>query len=160
MEFAGAQADTLLLPPEDADSSIKAVSTWCGKADGVICVMDGVEEAIAALNEQVGGKGMEYNEYQRVKKAMLDAIKVAAKEASGSASGVKVAVLPAAQGDQEEDEAKEGEGDGFLIGFLRGSKVDVPASLKAALGGNNVATLRYGDLFGLPESSVSTNLNS
>jgi hypothetical protein len=153
VELAGAKADTLLLPPDDSASSVKAVSTWCGSADGVICVMDGVEEAIAALNEQVGGKGMEYNELQKAKNSMIDAIKVAAKEASGSVTGMKVVVLPAAQaGDDDEDKES---GDGFLSGLLGGNKVDVPASLNAAMGSNNLATLRHGELFGLPESSVS-----
>jgi hypothetical protein len=153
VELAGAKADTLLLPPDDSASSVKAVSTWCGSADGVICVMDGVEEAIAALNEQVGGKGMEYNELQKAKNSMIDAIKVAAKEASGSVTGMKVVVLPAAQA-RDDDEDKES-GDGFLSGLLGGNKVDVPASLNAAMGSNNLATLRHGELFGLPESSVS-----
>lgn len=152
MELAGAQADTLLLPADDADSSLKAVSTWCGSADGVICVMDGVEEAIFALNAERSGKGMDYNEIENTRNAMVDAIKVAAKEASGSASGMKVAVLPAAL----DDDVEEGEEDGagFLGGLLKGNKVEVPSSLNSALGRNSVATLRHGELFGVPESSV------
>lgn len=151
VELAGAQADTLLLPADDADSSLKAVSTWCGSADGVICVMDGVEEAIFALNAERSGKGMDYNEIENTRNAMVDAIKVAAKEASGSASGMKVAVLPAAL----DDDVEEGEEDGagFLGGLLKGNKVEVPSSLNSALGRNSVATLRHGELFGVPESS-------
>lgn len=154
MELAGAQADTLLLSADDADSSLKAVSTWCGSADGVICVMDGVEEAIAALNAERSGKGMDYNEIENTRNAMVDAIKVAAKEASGSASGMKVAVLPAALDDDVEEGEGEEDGAGFLGGLLKGNKVEVPSSLNSALGRNSVATLRHGELFGVPESSV------
>jgi hypothetical protein len=35
----------------------------------------------------------------------------------------------------------------------------VPSSLTSAMGSNNLATLRYGELFGLPESSVSSGEN-
>ena len=154
VELAGAKADTLLLSPDDSASSVNAVKTWCGAADGVICVMDGVDDAVAALNEQFGGKGMNYDEVQKAKNAMVDAIKVAAKEASGSATGMKIAVLPAKEGDDADEEEKEG-GDGLLSGLFKGNAVDVPSSLTAAMGSNSLATLRYGELFGIPESSVS-----
>lgn len=147
--MAGAEADTLLLPVDDESSAVRAVSTWCSAADGVICVTDGVEQSIAALNSQPGAKPMDYSELQKTTKIMMDAIKVAAKEASGSSSGVKVAVLPA----DMEAGGEEKSGPGLLQGLLGGNKVEIPASLNAAMGGNNLAVLRYGELFGLPESS-------
>jgi len=153
VELAGAEADTLLLPVDDESSAVRAVSTWCSAADGVICVTDGVEQSIAALNSQPGAKPMDYSELQKTTKIMMDAIKVAAKEASGSSSGVKVAVLPA----DMEAGGEEKSGPGLLQGLLGGNKVEIPASLNAAMGGNNLAVLRYGELFGLPESSVRMN---
>lgn len=154
MEVAGAQSDTLLLASDDKDSSLGAVKTWCGSPDGVICVMDGVEESIELLNQQKSGKGMEFNEVERVRNSMVDAIKVAAKEASRSAtgSGMNVAVLPADLEDSDGEEDEEKENSGFLSGIFGGNKVDVPATLASAMG-NKLVTLRHGELFGVPESS-------
>lgn len=158
IEVAGAQADTLLLPTDDSSSAVKAVATWCASASGVICVMDGVEQSVAAMNSQPGVKPMEYAEIEKTKNVMMDAIKIAAKEASGSVSsqGMKIAILSADLiGSDEEKEVEKG--GGLLGGIFGGNQVGVPSSLVSAMG-NNVATLRYGELFGLPESSVSRRL--
>jgi len=155
IEVAGAEADTLLLPTDDDSSAVKAVATWCSSASGVICVMDGVEQSVAAMNNQPNVKPMEYSEIEKAKNVMMDAIKIAAKEASGSVSsqGMKIAILSADLiGSEEENE--EEKGGGLLGGIFGGNQVVVPSSLVSAMG-NNVATLRYGELFGLPESSVS-----
>ena len=156
IEVAGAQADTLLLPTDDSSSAAKAVASWCSSASGIICVMDGVEQSIIAMNNQPGVKRMENSEVEKTKNVMMDAIKVAAKEASKSVSfgGMKVAVVSADLIGSEEEDGEE-KGSGLLGGLLGGNQVDVPSSLTSAMGYNNLATLRYGDLFGLPESSVS-----
>lgn len=155
IEVAGAQADTLLLPTDDASSAVKAVATWCASASGIICVMDGIEQSVAAMNSV---KPMEYAEIEKTKSVMMDAIKIAAKEASGSVSsqGMKIAILSAdlIGSDEEKEEEKGG---GLLGGIFKGNQVGVPSSLISAMG-TNVATLRYGELFGLPESSVSERL--
>jgi len=41
--------------------------------------------------------------------------------------------------------------------FLSGSNVQVPSSLKNAMGSNNLVCLRYGQPFGLPESSANSS---
>lgn len=154
IEVAGAQADTLLLPTDDASSAVKAVATWCASASGIICVMDGIEQSVAAMNSV---KPMEYAEIEKTKSVMMDAIKIAAKEASGSVSsqGMKIAILSAdlIGSDEEKEEEKGG---GLLGGIFKGNQVGVPSSLISAMG-TNVATLRYGELFGLPESSVDAS---
>lgn len=158
IEVAGAQADTLLLPTDDSSSAAKAVASWCSSASGIICVMDGVEQSIIAMNNQPGVKRMENSEVEKTKNVMMDAIKVAAKEASKSVSfgGMKVAVVSADLIGSEEEDGEE-KGSGLLGGLLGGNQVDVPSSLTSAMGYNNLATLRYGDLFGLPESSMEAS---
>jgi len=102
-------------------------------------------------------KPMEYSEIEKAKNVMMDAIKIAAKEASGSVSsqGMKIAILSADLiGSEEENE--EEKGGGLLGGIFGGNQVVVPSSLVSAMG-NNVATLRYGELFGLPESSADAS---
>jgi len=154
VELAGAQADSLLLPTDDSASALSAVSTWCGSnLDGIICVYDGVEESITAANNVPGAKPMDGGEVFKTRTAMMDAIRVAAKEASAGVvrDGVKVALLPFEKektGGEEEDS-----GLAFLGSLLGGNKVEIPSTLSAALGSNNLVTVRYGDLFGIPESS-------
>uniref|UniRef100_A0A7S3DNQ2 Uncharacterized protein n=1 Tax=Entomoneis paludosa TaxID=265537 RepID=A0A7S3DNQ2_9STRA len=144
VELAGSDSPSLLIPQDDQQSAIAAVSTWCGAADAIVCTYDGAEISIKKQEDQ---------ERQAVWK---NAIKVAAKEATKSVSGNKVAVLSAEEavvmaGDEEE-ESKGGIGN--LVGSLLGSKVDIPSTLADAMGSaRNSLTLRYGKLFGTPESS-------
>jgi len=153
VELAGAQADTLLLPKDDSSSAVNAVASWCSAADGVICIVDGLEESVAAVNAQAPGKGLDFSELEKMRNAMMDAIKIAAQEATSSASkdGMKIAVLPADVDGDDEEGADKGNGGGLLSGFFGGG--DVPASVTDAMKGNNLAILRYGELFGIPESS-------
>lgn len=160
VELAGAQADSLLLPTDDSSSALSAVSTWCGSnVDGIICVYDGVDESITAANNVPGAKPMDGGEVFKTRTAMMDAIRVAAKEASAGVvrDGVKVALLPFEKEMGTGDE--ENSGPGFLGSLLGGNKVEVPSTLSDAMGSNNLVTVRYGDLFGIPESSVSRNKN-
>ena len=162
LELAGADAETLLLPMDDPSSALKAVSTWCSSANGIICTVDGIEEAVvrAARQPGVGAKQMEQQELDKVNNLVSDAIKVAAKEASSSPSTMKVAVMSVTDvsSKNEEEEEEEG-GKNIISSFFGGNKVDVPSSLSKAMkangSSNNFATLRYGELFGIPESSVS-----
>jgi hypothetical protein len=137
VELAGADAESLLLPAEDPKSAISAVAKWCGSADGIACAFDGVAEG----GEMTG--------------TWKNAIKLAAKQVAPSVSGCKLAILSALEG-QEEDQKEEKGGLGGLVGSLvGGEKAKVPATLAEALGPNpsNIAILRHGELFGMPESS-------
>ena len=144
IELAGADASSLLLPPDDASSAIGAVSKWCGSADGLVCTYDGAadENADAEASDTV-----------------MNAVKVAAREAAGSvAKSGRVAVLPAptAADAEDDEETKEGGGGGLFQSLLGGSSVDVPSTLEGAIGNGSikVTKLRHGELFGIPESSV------
>jgi hypothetical protein len=157
IELAGAKADTLLLPVDDSSSAISAVSKWCEDADGLICVLDGIDESISSLETQTGTKSLDANEIAKTKGILVDAIKVAAKEAGLKTKGMKIAVVSADEVDVADEDEKEE--NGGLFGGLLGKKVQVPKSLTKAISfgsKTNVAILRYGQLFGIPESSVST----
>lgn len=153
IELAGAKADTLLLPVDDSSSAISAVSKWCEDADGLICVLDGIDDS---LETQTGTKSLDANEIAKTKGILVDAIKVAAKEAGLKTKGMKIAVVSADEVDVGDEDEKEE--NGGLFGGLLGKKVQVPKSLTKAISSGsktNVAILRYGQLFGIPESSVS-----
>ena len=144
IELAGADASSLLLPPDDASSAIGAVSKWCGSADGLVCTYDGAadDNADAEASDTV-----------------MNAVKVAAREAAGSvAKSGRVAVLPAptAADAEDDEETKEAGGGGLFQSLLGGSSVDVPSTLEGAIGNGSikVTKLRHGELFGIPESSV------
>ena len=168
LELAGASAETLLLPSDDPSSAIKAVSTWCSNANGIICTVDGIQEAVvnAARAPGTSAKQMEESELRKNNEIVSDAIKVAAKEACGTSSSImKVAVIPAEmdtpktnKNSADDDNSEEGSS-GFLSSLFGGNTVDVPKTLSKAMSSNgmkqNFATLRYGELFGIPESSVS-----
>ena len=146
VELAGADAPSLMLPVEDPASAIQAVSAWCGAADSIVCTFDGVDaarKAKTAADEDPAA-------------AWKDAIKIAAREASSSVRGKKIAILSATEDDEVDSASKRSDGGGGLgglVGNLFGNQPNVPSSLSDALGGSNVLKLRHGELFGLPESS-------
>lgn len=147
VELAGADAASLLLPSDDSQSAIAAVSTWCGAADALICAFD------ASLPRK---KAVETLALEKIWK---DAVKVAAQQASTKISGKKIAVLAADDDKADEDMNMEeiGKGiSGFVDGLMKGgNQVDVPESLADAMSTNaaQIISLRHGQLFGTPESS-------
>jgi len=163
LEFAGAPADTLLLPLDDQSSALSAISTWCAGASSIICAVDGVEEAVikAARAPGVSATQMDPSELARSNKIMMDAVKVAAKEACSKPGTMKVAIMPAISMEESKnkktEEKKDDEGKKFLSSLFNGNKVEVPSTLTNAMTSDsssaNFATLRYGELFGIPESS-------
>lgn len=159
VELAGAQADTILLPTDDPSSAVGAVSTWCSSADSIVCVLDdGIEQSVISASNEPGTKPMDQSEVARAKALMADAIKVAAREASKScgSSGKKIAVLPTNMEIESDDESENDNPGSGLLQSIFGQKVDVPKTLMSALrdaSAGSVTTIRYGELFGLPESS-------
>lgn len=147
VELAGADVSSLLLSQEEAGSAVQAVSSWCGTADAMVCTFDGVELTKKKLKPD--------EEDPRI--AWKNAIKVAARESAKLISERKVALLSA---DDMEDmnagETSEGRGGlGSLVGGLLGAKVDIPTSLPEAMSpdGKGLLKVRYGQIFGTPESS-------
>lgn len=143
VDLAGSEADNLLLSPDDPNSSLSAVSSWCGRTDAIISSMD-IQ------------KDLQYED--RV--TLENAIKVAVKEACDKClknGGMKVAVTSLQDLDKElEDEENGGENANpvtqVFSSLLDGKKVKVPSTLKEAMGSNTIR-LRHGELFGLPEST-------
>jgi len=161
VELVGAEADTLLLPVDEPFSSFAAVSAWCqkigtGQSGGIVCTLDGIEDAIEM------GNFKDAKAIEDARNVMIDAVKVAAREACSSVSfsdDIRVAVIPSNKDDDNNnDTSNTGENNevqGFLGSLFGKGKVDVPFDLSTAMSGESskFATLRYGELFGLPESS-------
>jgi len=161
IQLAGADAESLLISENDDSgqmSALSAVSQWCGRADALLCAFDGIQQK--KKNAVDEGK-------EDPAEIWENAIKVAAKEAAQSVSGLRLAILPALdnknQQQETEDDASSG-GLGDLMGKLPGNifggnKVSVPSTLESAMmesgnsGAAQLATLRHGQLFGIPESS-------
>ena len=140
VQLAGADAPSLL--GEDAPSAIAAVKMWCADADGLVCTMDGVDQALKGKIDE-----------QDPKVIWENAIKVAAQEAGRSIGGIKVAVLPA--GEEEVEQEDSGGVGGLLKSVIGKNAVRVPSSLASAMAaGKDIVKLRHGELFGIPESSV------
>jgi len=143
----------------------------------VVCIIDGLEEAV---DGDVAFK--ELKDSMAAKDAMMDAIKIATREACAALKpGMRVSIVPSDMDLEEELECevdvdagmveKEGNSDlkeiQRLIGFVKNpftdkEKVEIPVTINKAMGRgcggpSNIATLRYGELFGLPESSVMSS---
>lgn len=143
VELAGADAPSLL--GDDAPSAIAAVIQWCAGANGLVCTMDGTAQVFKGKIDE-----------EDPRKVWEDAIKVAAQEAGRSIGGLKVVVLPAGGEDDADGDEEEG-GVGSIIKSIIGKKsASIPSSLESAVAaGGSAIKLRHGELFGIPESSVS-----
>ncbi|GKY99442.1 hypothetical protein MPSEU_000898700 [Mayamaea pseudoterrestris] len=153
LELAGSDADKLLLPVDNPESTISALSQWTGSVDALICTYDtGLK-----VSPQTSNKEREIQKQQ----TWDDAIKVAAREAAQAVapSGSKVAILSAFDeeaGGESPAVQPNGRISGVMTGILNGGKPNIPTTLTEALNTNLQSTLyrlRHGALFGLPESS-------
>lgn len=145
LEIAGATAKSLLIGRDEVGSSIKAVSAWCGASSCLVVSTDGIVDTRKKKDEDDPTI------------AWKNAMKLAAKEASASVTGAKIAIL--ATFDEDESTTNENEFNkviGFsdiVSGLVGGPKTDIPVSITSALGEANLIRLRHGQLFGTPESS-------
>jgi len=145
VEFAGADAESLLLSEDSPKSAIAAVSKWCGEADGIVCALDGIQYNAAMLDGD-----------QDLASVLKNAICLAAEQAAPAVSGPKLAILSAFEDEKGSGMNESSGGIGNIVGSLfGGSGAKAPASLTEALGSDasKVSILRYGELFGIPESS-------
>jgi len=174
MELAGASADSLLSYNDDGgsgsgSSALAAMSSWLESSvpKSVICTYDGaIEERkridrsmTAEEREKKGGGG-------DVEEMIRSGVRLAAREAARAARGngggsKKIAILGAEEettamnGGGEENEEKKGGGGGLLGALFGGNdELEIPTSLVEAMDGAT-AIVRYGELFGAAESSVS-----
>lgn len=153
VELAGADADALL---QERDA-VAAVRTWCASTavDGLVCCMDGSD----VVRVDKDNTNVDFTAVWQ------DAIKVAAREASKSVTGLKLAILAESAADDDTDDNysdatnKNGNEDtgssgGLLGGFFGGKDtVAIPKTLTSAIKADS--KLRHGTLFGIPESSPS-----
>lgn len=145
ISLAGASATSLLIPREASESSVNAVGLWCGSADALICTTDGVQESKSQPEK-------ERNENLR---SWIDAVSVAAREASDSIRESKIIILPAKDFNEvtEENDNQVMPIADFMSGLIGTKLKSIPNSLISAVGSSKVIMLRHGELFGAPESS-------
>ena len=152
VDIARSDASSVLLQKDDRNSAISAVETWCRDANGLICTYDSAEPT---------KRRKQNREEEERQIAWKNAIKVAAKEAAKAIKGTRLAVLSA-----DESVAPSGEDEESVDALKRvvgnllgGGKVEIPSSLADAIVGEDRGELgcdlflRYGQLFGTPESS-------
>jgi hypothetical protein len=165
LELAGADASSLV---GDDASALSALSQWCGKADSLVCALD-TGMAMATTSEQQQQQQQQQEEEgekprinaaeERAKKqTWINAIKLAAQEASRNIRGKKVAIVTLDEDEDDESSTSTSGGLGGLLGSLLGggNTPTIPATLTEALsshGDGGVITLRHGSLLGIPESS-------
>lgn len=157
IELAGADASSLLLPVEDANSALAAVGQWCGAfdADGIICTLDAQEQAGTTLySRSNSADGVD------VAQQLKDAIRVAAREAAKTTkkTATRIAILSVDDAMSSDSDTEEGNAvSKAFSSLLNKDQVSVPSSLSSAMSTDanfKVTTLRHGELFGTPESSV------
>jgi hypothetical protein len=115
---------------QSGGDELKAVSQWCGTADGLICTYDGTS-----------GRP----DFQA-------ALRLATQQVAATVRGPQVAVLAAEEDLKPKEETTGGEG---ILGGLFRNAPPVPPTLPQAFSSSNgkVCVVRHGQLFGLPESS-------
>jgi hypothetical protein len=144
VEVAGATSSSLLIPSDQSGSSVSSVSAWCGRADAIICAVDGI----------VDNRKKKDEEDPTI--AWTNAIKIAANEAVKSITGSRIAIISSDENNDFEDEKQQDNelNIGNLVGSLvRSRQMEIPKSVADALGSSNCIRLRHGQLFGIPESS-------
>lgn len=154
LEFAGADAESLVFADEaSSNSATAAVASWCSGTKAVLCTYDGAEEEGRRAERSLGDDASVSAEKSKM---IRSGVRVAARQAASVASSNASKVI-ALYSDEEmsidADGDKQGS-NGFLGNLFGGKDNGVPATLKDALEGS-VSVVRYGELFGAAESSVS-----
>ncbi|KAL3793395.1 hypothetical protein HJC23_001843 [Cyclotella cryptica] len=156
LEFAGVDAARLLASDGDDEAdAASAVAQWCRGTKAVVCTYDGAVEEERRVNKERGGE--EPSNPGGVEKLIRRGIRVAAREAVGvaDAGAAKVVALYSGEEMGGKNEANQEEKKGFLDLF-RGNENAVPDTLVDAMKGA-VNVVRYGELFGAPESSPESS---
>lgn len=170
MDFAGSSADDLcnLMENESTtNSALSAMSSWLQESKGdsneysVICTYDGAlqEKQRVAQFKSPEELELSIDEEEMIKSGIrLAARKVIQTiERCDSKIGLLAANEENVMMGDDDDENENGGVVGGLIGDLFGgnkNKLNIPSTLYDALGGKLTTVVRYGELFGAPESSV------
>lgn len=161
LDLAGATADSLLASPDEksgTNSALNAMASWCGSGSSVnsiICTYDGADDEKRRVDQAKSAEQREKGANDELE-SIRGGIRVAAREAVRSTSGKKIALLAAGDELMEDGEEEEKNGPGFLAGLFGGNGLEVPDSLDEAMEGNTLV-IRYGELFGAPESSPESS---
>jgi len=153
LEFAGADAASLL--ESETNSAVSAVEAWCKGTKAVVCTYDGAEEEERRVNKVRSGE--ERQNKGSVEKSIRRGIRMAARYAVGVADAGAAKVVALYSGEEmggdvvANSEEKKG-----LLDLLRGNENAVPDTLVDAMRGT-VNVVRYGELFGAPESSPESS---
>ena len=168
MELAGATADSLLVPAgettavSNSNSALAAMTSWCTSPKSIICTYDGAMEEKKRVDRSKTAEEREIGTDNEVD-LICSGVRVAAREIA-TPGATKIALLAAGEeinmgGSADGNDGKENGGGGLFAGLFGGNDVmEVPSSMEEALGGSVNAVIRYGELFGAPESSVRTTL--
>lgn len=151
VEIARSDALSVLLPKDDPNSALSAVEAWCQNAGRLVCTDDTADAT---------KRKKQNREEEDRQVTWKNAIKVAAKQAAKSMDGIRLAVLSSEDEIVKAGESSDSPSDPLkrVVDSLLGTgKVEIPNSMVDALesggdGGTNLF-LRYGQLFGIPESS-------
>ena len=139
-----------------SSSAASALASWCRGTRAVLCTYDGAEEEKRRVDR---AKSANERETGNEDKMIRSAIRVAAREAIDAAvsGAARIAVLPAGEemGGAAGRSSDKNKG-GLLQGLFGGSTVTIPETMAEAMEGA-MTVVRYGELFGAPESSVSVN---
>jgi len=180
IDFAGASADTLIQSLNEEDGlvlsniALSSLASWLssssndssggansGEEYSIICTYDGALDEKKRVQQYKSPEELEMNLDEE--KLIKNGIRLAARQAlstvkSGGGSGCeKIALLSANEEElvsNTQDEEEES-GGGLLGNLFGGNKKGniIPSSLGDALDGLS-SIVRYGELFGAPESSV------
>ena len=165
-----------------SNSALSAMSSWLltnkegdtnTKSSSIICTYDGALEEKKRINSYKSQEEIESslnNEDILIKNGIKLAARMAVNTLSSNNNGGKsfemIALLSATEevgmmSVDDNNDSKGGENNGGVGGFIgelfgggKDNTVDIPTSLNGALGGGLTTVVRYGDLFGAPESSV------
>jgi len=165
MELAGATADSLLVPAgettSNSNSALAAMTSWCTSPKSIICTYDGAMEEKKRVDRSKTAEEREIGTDNEVD-LICRGVRVAAREIA-TPGATKIALLAAGEeinmgGSADGNDGKENGGGGLFAGLFGGNDVmEVPSSMEEALGGSVNAVIRYGELFGAPESSPESS---
>ncbi|KAL7479105.1 hypothetical protein ACHAW6_004851 [Cyclotella cf. meneghiniana] len=146
---------SLHLGEGEDDGAVSAVEAWCKGTKAVVCTYDGAEEEERRVDKARSGE--ERQNKGSVEKSIRRGIRMAARYAVGGADAGAAKVVALYSGEEmgtdvgANTEEKKG-----LLDLFRGNENAVPDTLVDAMRGA-VNVVRYGELFGAPESSPESS---
>eukprot|EP00580_Thalassiosira_gravida_P016096 CAMPEP_0201668628 /NCGR_PEP_ID=MMETSP0494-20130426/20291_1 /ASSEMBLY_ACC=CAM_ASM_000839 /TAXON_ID=420259 /ORGANISM="Thalassiosira gravida, Strain GMp14c1" /LENGTH=578 /DNA_ID=CAMNT_0048149093 /DNA_START=132 /DNA_END=1868 /DNA_ORIENTATION=- len=161
MELAGADAGSLLAPPDAegntaSNDALSAIAGWCGTSGSLICTYDGAFEEKLRVDRMKSPEQIEDTMGVDEEQLIRSGIRVAAREAAARSKS-KIVVLAAGEEMPSDDEDGDGDGGkGFFAGLFGGNEIQVPGSMAEAVGGA-ASVIRHGELFGAAESSPESS---